>query len=59
MAMPVGLATIFNQIALYLPTVALGFFHAKVEVGLYSAAYKIVAMLLIIERVFHFVFSLA
>ena len=56
MAVPVGLATIFNQAALYLPAVALGFFHSKLEVGLYSAAYKIVAMLLIIERVFHFVF---
>ena len=56
MATPVGLATIFNQIALYLPAVGLGLFHSKVEVGFYSAAYKIVAMLLIIERVFHFVF---
>jgi O-antigen/teichoic acid export membrane protein len=56
MSMPVGFATIFNQVALYLPTVALGLVHSKVEVGLYSAAYKIVAMLLIIERVFHFVF---
>lgn len=56
MAMPVGLATIFNQVALYLPAVALGIMHSKVEVGFYSAAYKIIAMLLIIERVFYFVF---
>ncbi|MGB3341098.1 MAG: flippase [bacterium] len=56
MAMPVGFATIFSQVALYLPVVALGLLHSKIEVGLYSAAYKIVAMLLIIERVFHFVF---
>jgi O-antigen/teichoic acid export membrane protein len=55
-AMPIGFATIFNQAALYLPTVILGLFYTKSEVGLYSAAYKMVAMLLIIERVFHFVF---
>ncbi len=56
MAMPVGFATIFNQVALYLPAVTLGLFYSKIEVGLYSAAYKIIAMLLIIERVFYFVF---
>ena len=56
MAMPIGLATIFNQVALNLPVVALGILHSKVEVGFYSAGFKIVAMLLIIERVFHFVF---
>jgi O-antigen/teichoic acid export membrane protein len=56
MAMPIGLATIFNQVALNLPVLALGILHSKVEVGFYSAGFKIVAMLLIIERVFYFVF---
>lgn len=56
MAMPIGLATIFNQVALNLPVVALGILHSKIEVGFYSAGFKIIALLLIIERVFHFVF---
>jgi O-antigen/teichoic acid export membrane protein len=54
-ATPVGLATIFNQAALTLPPVILGVFYAKEVVGVYSAAYKIIIMLLIIERVFHYV----
>jgi len=52
---PVGLATIFNQAALTLPPIILGIFFAKEAVGVYSAAYKIIIMLLIIERVFHYV----
>ncbi|MBN2619870.1 flippase [candidate division WOR-3 bacterium] len=54
-ATPVGLATVFNQAALTLPPIILGIFHAKEVVGVYSASYKIIIMLLIIERVFHYV----
>jgi O-antigen/teichoic acid export membrane protein len=53
---PVGLATIFNQVSLNLPPIFLGVFYSKIEVGLFSAGYKIIIMLLIIERVFHYVF---
>jgi O-antigen/teichoic acid export membrane protein len=52
---PVGLATILNQAALTLPPVILGILYANEVVGVYSAAYKIIIMLLIIERVFHYV----
>jgi len=55
-SIPVGLATIFNQLLLNFPPVILGIFHCKEEVALFSAAFKIILMLLIIERVFYFVF---
>lgn len=53
---PVGLATIFNQVSLNLPPIILGVLYTKAEVGYFSAGFRIVAMLLIIERVFHYVF---
>jgi len=53
-AIPVGLATIFNQIALNLPLIILGVFHPKSEVGLFSAGFKIVVLLLIIERISYY-----
>jgi len=52
---PVGLATIFNQLSLNLPPLFLGIIYSKADVGLYSASFKIVMMLLIIERVVHYV----
>ncbi len=55
-AIPVGLAIIFNQVTISLPPIVLGIFHTNYEVGIYSAGYKIVFMLLIIERVFYYVF---
>lgn len=55
-SIPVGLATIFNQFFLNLPPLVLGIVHTKAEVGFFSAGFKIVTMLLIIERVFHYVF---
>jgi len=55
-SIPVGLATIFNQLFLNLPPLVLGIVHTKTEVGFFSAGFKIVTMLLIIERVFHYVF---
>lgn len=53
---PVGFATILNQLSLNLPPLLLGILYVKDEVGLYSASFKIVIMLLIIERVVHYVF---
>jgi O-antigen/teichoic acid export membrane protein len=55
-SIPVGLATIFGQIYLSLPPIILGIFHTKTDVGLFSAVYKIIVMLLIIDRVFYYVF---
>jgi O-antigen/teichoic acid export membrane protein len=55
-AVPVGLAIIFNQVTISLPPIILGIFHTNYEVGIYSAGYKIVFMLLMIDRVFYYVF---
>ncbi len=55
MSTPVGLATIFNQVSLNLPPLVLGIVHTKTEVGFFSAGFKIISMLLIIERVSHYV----
>jgi O-antigen/teichoic acid export membrane protein len=55
-AVPVGLAIIFNQVTISLPAIVLGVFKTNYEVGIYSAGYKIVFMLLIVERVFYYVF---
>ncbi len=53
---PVGLAIIFNQVTVSLPAIALGIFRTHYDVGIFSAGYKIVFMLLVIERVSYYVF---
>jgi len=55
-AVPVGLAIIFNQVTISLPPIALGLFKTNYEVGIFSAGYKIIFTLLVIERVFYYVF---
>jgi O-antigen/teichoic acid export membrane protein len=56
MSIPVGLATIFNQVSINLPPIILGVVHSKIEVGAFSASFTIIVMLLVIERVFYYVF---
>jgi len=53
---PVGLAVILNQVTISLPPIVLGIFNTNYEVGIFSAGYKIVFTLLIVERVFYYVF---
>ncbi len=55
-SIPVGLAIIFNQVTISLPPIVLGLFKTNYEVGIFSAAYKVIFTLLIIERVFYYVF---
>ena len=55
-AVPVGLATLFYQIPLNLAPIVLGIFHSPALVGNFSAGYKIIIFLLIIERVFYYLF---
>ncbi|MDH4210603.1 MAG: flippase [candidate division WOR-3 bacterium] len=55
-SIPVGLAIIFNQVTISLPPIVLGLFKTNYDVGIFSAAYKVVFTLLIIERVFYYVF---
>lgn len=55
-SVPVGLAIIFNHATISLPPIVLGIFKTNYEVGIFSAGYKIVFALLMIERVFYYVF---
>lgn len=55
-SVPVGLAIIFNHATISLPPIVLGIFKTNYEVGIFSAGYKIVFALLIVERVFYYVF---
>lgn len=55
-AVPVGIATLLYQFAINLPPLILGITAGPAEVGRYSAGYKILVLLLIIERVFYYVF---
>jgi len=55
-AIPVGMATLFYQIPLNLAPIVLGIFHSPALVGNFSAGYKIIIFLLIIERVFYYLF---
>jgi O-antigen/teichoic acid export membrane protein len=56
LSIPVGVAVILNQVTISLPPIVLGIFKTSYDVGIFSAGYKIVFMLLIIERVFYYVF---
>jgi len=53
-AVPVGMATLFYQIPLNLAPIVLGIFHSPALVGHFSAGYKVIIFLLIIERVFYY-----
>jgi O-antigen/teichoic acid export membrane protein len=55
-SIPVGLAVIFNQVTISLPPIVLGMFKTNYAVGIFSAGYKIVFMILVVERVFYYVF---
>lgn len=55
-SVPVGLAVIFNHVTISLPPIVLGIFRSNYAVGIFSAGYKIIFVLLIIERVFYYVF---
>ncbi len=53
-ALPIGIATIIYQAVMNFPALCLGIFHSKVDVGFFSAGYKIIILLLIIERIFYY-----
>ncbi|MGB9722049.1 MAG: flippase [bacterium] len=55
-ALPIGLATIIYQAVMNFPVICLGIFHSQKEVGLFSAGFKIIILLLIIERIFYYLF---
>lgn len=51
-SLPLGLAAIMIQIYLYFDTLLLGFFKGDESVGWYSAAYKLVFFVLLLDRIF-------
>ncbi len=55
-AIPVGSAMICYQIPLNLGPIVIKLFHTVVDIGMFSAGYKVVFFLLIIERVFYLLF---
>ncbi len=55
-AFPLGVAIIIAQITTQFPPIFLGLVTTKFEVGLFSAAFKVVMFLLILDRIFYAVF---
>ncbi|MFO7890972.1 MAG: oligosaccharide flippase family protein [bacterium] len=55
-AFPLGIALIIAQITTQFPPIYLGLVATKSDVGLFSAAFKVVVFLLILDRVFYAVF---
>jgi O-antigen/teichoic acid export membrane protein len=55
-AFPLGLAGFISQAVIMFPALYIGFVSSTSDVGIYSAAYKLIALLLIFDRVFSAVF---
>lgn len=53
---PLGLASFLSQAAIMFPAIYLGIVSSTSEAGIYSAAYKFIALLLIFDRVFVTIF---
>lgn len=55
-ALPMGVAAIISQVVLQFPALQLGLIASAAEVGIYSAAFKLTALILIFDRVFYAIF---
>lgn len=55
-AFPLGIASLISQVVIQFPVIFLGMFATTEEAGVYSAAFKMIALFLIFDRVFHTVF---
>ncbi len=55
-AFPLAAASIMAQVVIMFPIIFIGIILSEAEVGVYSAAYKIVVLFLIFDRVFNAVF---
>jgi O-antigen/teichoic acid export membrane protein len=55
-ALPIGFATIVYQAGINFPPIWLGIIHKEDDVGLFSASFKIILLLLIVERIFYYLF---
>ena len=55
-SLPIGFATIVYQAVMNFSVICLKMFHNETEVGLFSAGFKIIIFLLIIERIINYLF---
>ena len=54
--LPLGISELISQSIIQFPFIYLGFFDTTKNVGLYSVAFRVVVLLLIIDRVFYNIF---
>ena len=54
--LPLGISELISQSIIQFPFIYLGFFDTTENVGLYSIAFRVVVLLLIIDRVFYNIF---
>lgn len=55
-AFPLGVASLISQVVLQFPVIYLGWVASTEEAGVFSAAFKMIVLLLIFDRVFYNVF---
>jgi O-antigen/teichoic acid export membrane protein len=53
---PLGLASLLSQVAIMFPAIYLGIASTTSEVGIYSAAFRLISLFLIFDRVFSAIF---
>ena len=53
---PLGIASIISQVVIQFPIIYLGFFDTTENTGLYSVAFRVVVLMLVIDRVFYTLF---
>lgn len=51
-----GIASLIAQFVVAFPIIYLGFFSTAIDAGIFSAAFRIIAFLLVIDRVFNVIF---
>jgi O-antigen/teichoic acid export membrane protein len=55
-AFPLGFATLISQVVLQFPPIFIGIVSTTSDVGLYSAAFKLIVLLLFFDRAFYVIF---
>lgn len=55
-AFPLGVASLISQVVLQFPIIYLGWFYTTTDAGIFSAAFRATALLLIFDRVFYTIF---
>lgn len=55
-SLPLGISTIISQIVLQFPVLYLGWYATSADVGVFSAAFRLMLVLLVVDRIFYTVF---